>query len=199
VEHKVFLSQRNISALLSKLDRTSQGDSSACTLIKGDNQHAEYPQTMARCRVTAVETSEDKQKYTSNQIYVDREELCLLRPGHSVQYQLSDSTDTILVTAVTDEAYYRDREPGYILEKDVKPVLAVKEDSEALDIASAFLSGLAAATARAEDTPAEEEETPSSDGGDSGGGASEDIPESEPETSSDPDPDTSSDSLSDES
>lgn len=54
--------------LLSKLDRDASGDasgdSSACTLIKRDNQHPVYPQTMKEIEVVAVE---------DHKYYIDRQ------------------------------------------------------------------------------------------------------------------------------
>jgi hypothetical protein len=61
MSHKIFLSRRNLLALLGKLDAVKEGRVSACTIIKLDNQHPVYPQTMASCVVTAVE---DKDYYT---------------------------------------------------------------------------------------------------------------------------------------
>lgn len=58
---KVFLSRRNLLTLLAKLDRQKAGDPSACTLIKSDNTHPVYPQTMVAIEVTAVE---DEEYYT---------------------------------------------------------------------------------------------------------------------------------------
>ena len=55
VIERVYLSRRNLLALLSKLDRQKEGESTACTLIKSDNIHPKYPQTMAEIHVTAVE------------------------------------------------------------------------------------------------------------------------------------------------
>jgi hypothetical protein len=71
---QLYLSRRNLEALLSKLDRKKAGDVTACTLIKNDTEHPKYPQTMKN----------------------------------------------IMVTAVENEEYYIDREPGYIDERDVK-------------------------------------------------------------------------------
>lgn len=51
----VYLSRRNLRTLISKLDRNKNGDDSACTLIKCDNVHPKYPQTMKIIQVTAVE------------------------------------------------------------------------------------------------------------------------------------------------
>lgn len=44
--------------LLSKLDRRKDGETTACTLIKSDNEHPVYPQSMANILVTAVEDAD---------------------------------------------------------------------------------------------------------------------------------------------
>lgn len=51
----VFLSRRNLLTLLSKLDRAAEGNTTFCSIIKSDNHHPLYPQTMDRILVTAVE------------------------------------------------------------------------------------------------------------------------------------------------
>jgi hypothetical protein len=124
MEHKVFLSKRNIQTLLNKLDRNKHGDGgSACTLIKCDNLHAKYPQTMTECAVTAVEKPEDVYesggKYTSGQIYLDREVLNrLLTPGETILCGLTDGKvlcdDTLLVMSLEDNEYYSTRAPGEV-------------------------------------------------------------------------------------
>lgn len=63
MSERVFLSRRNLLALLSKLDRVKAGQHSACTLEKCDNVHPKYPQTMPSIVVTAVEDED---------YYVDR-------------------------------------------------------------------------------------------------------------------------------
>lgn len=50
---KVYLSVRNVQTLLNKLARAEAGELTACTLIKHDNTHPVYPQTMALCGVRA--------------------------------------------------------------------------------------------------------------------------------------------------
>ena len=52
---KLYLSRRNLLTLLSKLDRLAKGEDTECTLIKCDNVHPIYPQTMDQCMVIAVE------------------------------------------------------------------------------------------------------------------------------------------------
>jgi len=60
---QIYLSRRNLLSLLSKLDRRKNGEFTACTLVKSDNVHPVYPQTMKDIVVTAVE---------DNDYYVDR-------------------------------------------------------------------------------------------------------------------------------
>lgn len=58
MEHRVFLSRRNLLTLLSKLNRRAAGEDTLCALIKNDNTHAKYPQTMQSIVVYAVEDAE---------------------------------------------------------------------------------------------------------------------------------------------
>lgn len=52
---QIFLTRRNLLSLLNKLDRKAEGEDTACTLIKRDNQNKNYPQTIDECAITAVE------------------------------------------------------------------------------------------------------------------------------------------------
>lgn len=53
---KVYLSKRNLLALLSKLERDSKGEETACTIIKHQQPNCpEYRQTMATIAVIAVQ------------------------------------------------------------------------------------------------------------------------------------------------
>jgi len=54
---KVYLSRRNLLALLSKLDRNKEAEMkvSECTLVKSDTIHPKYPQTMEEISVIAVD------------------------------------------------------------------------------------------------------------------------------------------------
>lgn len=70
---KVFLSRRNLLTLISKLDRKKSGEGTACTIIKNDTIHSEFP-----------------------------------------------CSNKIQVTAVEDEVYYKDRNPGEIHPSDLK-------------------------------------------------------------------------------
>lgn len=58
---RVYLSRRNLLTLLSKLDRKIAGQQTECTLIKRDNTHPIFPQTMKAIEVVAVE---DEEYYT---------------------------------------------------------------------------------------------------------------------------------------
>lgn len=51
----VYLSRRNLLTLLSKLDRTAEGYTSACTIIKRDTNHPTHAQNFESIVVVAVE------------------------------------------------------------------------------------------------------------------------------------------------
>lgn len=55
---RVYLSRRNLLALLSKLDRKAEGEDTACAIVKNDKAHPKYPQTMASIEVVAIEDDE---------------------------------------------------------------------------------------------------------------------------------------------
>lgn len=55
---RVYLTRRNLLTLLSKLDRQAAGDVTMCTIVKYDNVHSKYPQTMDAIEVVAVEDAD---------------------------------------------------------------------------------------------------------------------------------------------
>jgi hypothetical protein len=55
---KIYLSRRNLLALLSKLDRQVAGEETLCTIIKHQHDSPEYQQTMKNIAVFAVEDDE---------------------------------------------------------------------------------------------------------------------------------------------
>lgn len=57
---QIYLTRRNLQALLNKLDRQKAGESTACTIVKVDTQHIKYPIPEA-IYITAVE---DEEYYT---------------------------------------------------------------------------------------------------------------------------------------
>ena len=61
---QIYLSRRNLLALLSKLDRRKVGEVTACTLVKRDNPHPLYAQSLPEILVTAVE---DEDYYTERE------------------------------------------------------------------------------------------------------------------------------------
>lgn len=61
---KVYLSRRNLLSLLNKLDAVKRGEHSFCTLVKNDDKHPKYSQSMSSIEVIAVEDED---------YYVDRE------------------------------------------------------------------------------------------------------------------------------
>lgn len=115
--HKVYLSRRNIQTLLNKLDRVKSGDFSACTLIKCDNQHAKYPQTMSQCAVSAVEGNADLPG-NENQIYLSRESLTNLMTGLNDSGNANMVSSGVTVFALEDAEYYSTREPGEVYHAD---------------------------------------------------------------------------------
>lgn len=54
-KQKIYLSRRNLEALLSKLDRDAQGEETACAIIKVKQSSPSYQQTMAEVMVIAVQ------------------------------------------------------------------------------------------------------------------------------------------------
>lgn len=54
---QLYLTRRNLLALLSKLDRHAKGEATECTIVKNDTRHPKYPCT-TRARITAVEDAE---------------------------------------------------------------------------------------------------------------------------------------------
>lgn len=60
----VYLSRKNLLDLLSKLDYAAAGGNTYCSIIKRDNQHVVYPQTMPEIMIRAVEDED---------YYVDRD------------------------------------------------------------------------------------------------------------------------------
>ena len=56
--HTLYLSRRNLLALLSKLDRQAAGDATACAIIKSANPADPYCNTIDQVVVTAVADEE---------------------------------------------------------------------------------------------------------------------------------------------
>ncbi len=55
--HQIFLSRRNLTTLLNKLDRKKKGEDTACTLIKYNDRQS-FRNTIDTCIITAVEDNE---------------------------------------------------------------------------------------------------------------------------------------------
>ena len=63
-QHTLYLSRRNLIALLSKLDRQEAGDETACAIIKYANPTDPYCNTIDQVTVIAVA---DEKFYTNRQ------------------------------------------------------------------------------------------------------------------------------------
>lgn len=89
---KVYLSRRNLLALLSKLDRQAAGEETYCTIIKNKQPgKTEYNQTMERILVIAVEDREyyDSQQRPAGEMH-PLDEAKLNKPTKGVLYNVAD-------------------------------------------------------------------------------------------------------------
>ena len=57
-QHQIYLSRRNLLALLSKLDRQAAGDATACAIVKYSNPTDPYCNTIDQVMVIAVPDNE---------------------------------------------------------------------------------------------------------------------------------------------
>lgn len=55
---RVYLSRRNLQTLLNKLNRKAGGGTTHCAIVKNDNAHPKYAQTMDSIMVIAIEDDE---------------------------------------------------------------------------------------------------------------------------------------------
>ena len=58
MEHRIYLSRRNLEVLLSKLDRKKAGEDTHCTIVKFKNKDDPFVQTLAKVSIQAVEDEE---------------------------------------------------------------------------------------------------------------------------------------------
>jgi len=127
---KVYLTRRNLLTLISKLDRKGKGEITACTIVKADNLHEKYPQTMKSLSVVAVEYGGN---FTGMTLYICRsllrvllfdldqkkagaEAACVavIREAHQKKV-----AKTIKVFALENEDYYAGRHfPGDVCHAD---------------------------------------------------------------------------------
>lgn len=85
--HTIYLSRRNLQALLSKLDRQARGEHTHCTIIKHRNEAVvEYQQTMDDVMVVAVE---DEAYYSAQDRaagrMIEADEVLLAKPSTGVE------------------------------------------------------------------------------------------------------------------
>lgn len=119
----LYLSKRNVLTLLSKLNRAALGEVTACTLIKSDNQHPVFAQTMEQIEVTSVENDEkDHLIYNHGipHIFLTRETLMILAYELTLNGKVYsiDIDNVISVSIVPDDLYYVNRNPGPVLACD---------------------------------------------------------------------------------
>ncbi len=86
--HKIYLSRRNLTALLAKLDADAQGIETACTIIKHQNPDVPvYQQTMSTIAVIAVQDEEyySTQARPAGEMH-PREEVQLAKPSTGISF-----------------------------------------------------------------------------------------------------------------
>lgn len=69
MQYFLRLIEHGILALVSKLDRKAAGEQTHCAIIKSDNSHSTYPQTMESIVVVAVEDEDYYIDRTPGQIH----------------------------------------------------------------------------------------------------------------------------------
>lgn len=127
---KLYLTRRNLLTLLSKLDRKRKGEETACTLVKNDNLHKKYPQTMKSLSVIAVEHGDN---FTGSKLNLSRGLLMTLLFGLDQKKDGKKTScvalikeahpkktpKTIEVLALENEEYYTSmRLPGEVYPSD---------------------------------------------------------------------------------
>jgi hypothetical protein len=71
---KLYLSKRNLLALLSKLERDEKGDDTACAIIKHQQPEPAYQQTMKTIMVIAVQDAEYYNTRSAGEMHPDDEQ-----------------------------------------------------------------------------------------------------------------------------
>ena len=107
---KLYLSQRNLTALLEKLDAVRRGEASACTIIKNDTAHPVYPQTLRRISVIAVEEQNRYMPGVSPRLQLSRPMLMSLLNLIEEQSGGAILIGEVEVFAIPDGQYYADRD-----------------------------------------------------------------------------------------
>lgn len=84
---KIYLSRRNLVALLSKLDRDATGEETACMIVKHKQPSPAYQQTMDTVMVIAVQDDEyyEAQARPAGEMH-PREEVQLAKPSTGVSF-----------------------------------------------------------------------------------------------------------------
>lgn len=106
---KLYLSKRDLTALLGKLDSVRKGEVSTCTIIKNDTAHPVYPPTLRRIAVVAVEEPDRYLPGVSPRLQLSRASLTSLLVHIEEQPAGAIQLEGLAVFAVPDECYYVDR------------------------------------------------------------------------------------------
>ena len=114
MKHKLYLSNRNVKALLSKLDRLENGEETACAIIK--HSSAPYQNTMGVIYVAAAQNDGAEEYFWphgTNFVILERCYLENLLDGQSVQVSgRAAMAGGVEVMMVSDEEMYASRAAG---------------------------------------------------------------------------------------
>lgn len=124
---RLYLTERNLLVLQSKLARFKASEETNCMIVKCDKAHALYPQTQPKTYVVATETLPPVA--SKNTLYLQTADLTKML--ESLAKYSPDSTVVIghdfgghTVFAVQDKEYYATRSPGIMHPSDTPPLRA---------------------------------------------------------------------------
>jgi hypothetical protein len=117
----IYLSMRNLLTLISKLDGKKAGQITACTLVKSDDTHPTYAQTMSSISVVAKEDGAEGIDFATNlTVCIYRSEIdhliAALKAGYTVKLLpfVSKSDGESKIYAINDSDYYTNRLAGSV-------------------------------------------------------------------------------------
>ena len=113
---QVYLSRQNLKVLLSKLNRRANGENTPCTIIKRDDTHPNFPQSMPRLMITSIEEARES---NSERVYLSRYELSYLVGLLDNNQEDTLEKEGTTIIPIEDEKYYTHRSPGYMLPRDM--------------------------------------------------------------------------------
>ena len=116
----LYLTERNLLVLQSKLARKLTGEQTSCTIVKRDNTHALYPQSQERTTVTSVVSLPDV--VPQNTLYMLGTDLSMMLEELQHRLPLANVTTYDIgkytVYTMNDNEYYATRSAGEMHPRD---------------------------------------------------------------------------------